>query len=479
MPGFKFDEPYPSDKELTKRSQRYPYKLAFFLKHGFHPHLFQFMFLTATTENNLTKQRHILAGRRGGKTLAKAWETATWCIEPRIFHWDTKGIDSDDPLWFWALGKNYKLIRPAYLTFQKVLRQCNLSSKEYKHNKSEMTFEFDNALLEFKSADDPDSLRGAGLDELWVDESAFIPNRDAWDVVYPSLADKDGLSSFTTTPDGRNWYYDEFFTEESINDPHMYVVQYRSADNPYLPKRVIEHYKARYHPLKFRQEFLASFDAMAGKDLSGDWLHYYSDADLPPRRDMEIYMGVDPAVGTTNGDRFVITVIGVHRTTGTVYLLEQNASRIPFPEQVDLIALYHQKYGPQVIGIESQAYQAVLAQQVARLTTLPPVMPMFAKGKKQDRIMAMSPLFKIAKVLISPKQKDFIDEWINYDGSMKKPSDDCLDSMEIALRTAGALLPIISDDPITQDNSLAGLDNKWRESLNKRDTYDEHMGSVW
>lgn len=479
MPEFKYGMALPSQKEMDARTKRYPYKLAFFLKHGFYPHLYQFMFYTATTNGNLTKQRHLLAGRRGGKTLGKAWESAAWCVEPSIYHWDTKGIHSDDAVWFWCLAKNYKLVRPALLTFHKVIKQCGLTTKEYKFNKTDFLFEFDNAMMEFRSADDPDSLRGPGLDEVWFDESAFVPNRDAWEAVSPALADKDGVSSFTTTPDGRNWYYDEFFTGEALEDEHAYRVQYRSADNPYLKKEVIEYYKKRYHPLKFKQEFLASFDAMAGKDLSGDWLHYYKDADLPPRTELDVYMGVDPAVGTTNGDRFVITVIGVHRSTGTVYLLEQSASRIPFPEQIDAIALHHQKWQPLIIGIESQAYQGVLVQQVNRLSTLPPVMPMFAKGKKVDRILAMSPLFKIAKVRVKPDQRDFIDEWINYDGSLTKPSDDCLDSMEIALRTAGALMPVVYDDPVTKDNSLSGLDNLWRESLNKKETYDEHMGSVW
>ena len=480
MPGFKYDMPYPDELELARRSNRFAYKMAFFLKHGYYPHLFQFMFHTATgPDDNLTLQRHLLAGRRGGKTLSAAWETAAYAIEPDIYRHDV-GKDHNDDLWFWCVAKNYKLTRPAYLTFKKVLNQIGLiPGKDYKHNKADLTFEFDRTLVEFKSADDPESLRGPGLDLLWIDEAAFIPDKQAWEVVFPALADKDGRAIFTTTPDGRNWYYDEFFNEEARADPEAYAVEYRSADNPHLPSKTIAHYKARYHPLKFKQEFMASFDAMAGKDLSGDWLFYYKDGDLPPRNMLDTYIGVDPAVGTTNGDRFVITVIGVARETGQVYLLDQHASRVPFPEQIDLISLYHQKWLPQIIGIESQAYQAVLSQQVARLSSLPPVVPMFAKGKKQDRIMSMSPLFKISKVKIKAEHKDFIDEWINYDSSMAKPSDDCLDSMEIALRAAGALMPIMVEDMPTKDNSLAGLNEAWLKSLDKTDTFDEHMGSIW
>lgn len=61
--------------------------------------------------------------------------------------------------------------------------------------------------------------RGPGLDLLWIDEAAFIPDKEAWEVVFPALADKDGRAVFTTTPDGRNWYYDEFFNEDARADP--------------------------------------------------------------------------------------------------------------------------------------------------------------------------------------------------------------------------------------------------------------------
>ena len=34
MPGFKYDMPYPDEEELARRSNRFAYKMAFFLKHG-------------------------------------------------------------------------------------------------------------------------------------------------------------------------------------------------------------------------------------------------------------------------------------------------------------------------------------------------------------------------------------------------------------------------------------------------------------
>ena len=113
---------------------------------------------------------------------------------------------------------------------------------------------------------------------------------------------------------------------------------------------------------------------------------------------------------------------------------------------------------------------------------MPPIVPIFAKGKKYERIMAMSPLFKIGKIRIKKDHKDFIDEWINYDASISNPRDDCLDSVEIALRTAGALLAeSFFDKPSVHDGGLPDwVLNDRPGSGKKEDRYiDEFMGSMW
>ena len=147
---------------------------------------------------------------------------------------------------------------------------------------------------------------------------------------------------------------------------------------------------------------------------------------------------------------------------------------------------WHMMHRPHLIGVESNAYQAVLAQQAARMANLPPVVPMLAKGKKQERILAMSPLFRVGKCRVQETDRDFINQWLNYDTTLKNPEDDCLDAVEIALRTAGALMPpatesltdfgfsLLPKGKSIEDWVKADLPGHYTEN-----TGDEHLGMEW
>ena len=490
MPNYSFkDDTMLAPKELEEILLRFPEKFGWFISNGYFPHYYQSLFHANNFDEQLTRFRHLVAGRRGGKTLSAAWEVLFYALYPEQFHKDAHGSNDKSPLWIWATSKDYKVLRPALLTLRKVITSSGMEiGKDVKENRGAMTFEFQNgSLIEFKSSDDPQSLRGAGLDILWMDEAAFIRSEEPWQVMRPALSDKQGLLITTTTPDGKNWFYDEFWSKDALKDNNQGRVEYRSIDNPYFPKREWEYTKQRYHPLLFAQEYMAAFDSMAGRDLAGDWLQYYTEEELPRNEDgslekMRVYVGVDPAVSMSGrGDRFVISVVGVSKRN-QVFLLEQYAAKIPFADQLEKIQEYHIKYNPDIIGIESNAYQAALVQQAERLPSMPPIVPIFAKGKKYERIMAMSPLFRIGKVRIKAEHRDFIDEWINYDASVSNPKDDCLDSVEIALRTAGALLgESFMDSPVGDSSGLPDWVLKDRPSdLSREDKYiDEYLGSMW
>lgn len=471
----------------------FPKKLYWFITHGYTPHEWQSVFHTATTDGKLTRFRHLVAGRRGGKTLSAAQEVIYYCQHTEEFHMDAHGVESSRPLWVWVLAKDHEVGFPARQAVQEALDKSGLRPhKDYRWNRTEKKIEFENGtLLQFKSADDPQSLRGAGLDILWIDEAAFIPTDEAFGVVSPALSDKIGLVITTTTPRGKNWFFKEFWGDLALSDPDQFRVEYTSIDNPYFTKSEWLRQKRMMHPILFKQEFMAAFNAMQGIELHGDWLHFYSVGD-PEKGEIRLptkdgsfqgrkFIGVDPASSLSDtADHFAMVLIGISADNTQGFLLDVYRERIAFPDQLDKIREWFLKYRPEYIGIESNAYQRVLAQQSARMEGLPPIVPVISKGKKWERILSMSPLFKIGKVRIHRSQVEFVNEWISYDSTKKNPDDDVLDATEIALSAAGVLLPAMT--PVDTTPNYKTLDEEaWAQvaaGKNRDIPYDSELGSM-
>ena len=457
MPGFKSSQGIEAVEPLIPEFvAQYPTKFWWFAEQMYRPHAWQILFHGAHYDDGrLLRMRHLVAGRRGGKTLSASWEVLFYALYPSEFHRDAHGIESSEPLWIWVLSKSYKTVRPALLTFLKVMRKAGLvKGRDYEYNKTERIIEFANGtLVEFKTADDPDNLRGPGLDILWIEEAAMLADDEAWNTVRPALSDTLGLLIATTTPKGRNWYWEEFW-KKLDGDPNQFRVEYMSIDNPHFKREEWEYALQTYHPLMFRQEYMGSFDAMAGVALSGEWLRYYvigtgsatftdDDITLVPKDGklgLRTFMAIDPATGEGEDD-FAMALIGIEEDFSQAYLLDTFKDRIPFPEQIDKIMEWHARYAPSLIGVEATAFQRVIVQQLTRLPGMPNVVPVFTRGKKEQRILAMSPLFRTGRVRIHRRHRDFIDQWISYDPSESKPKDDLLDAVEIALGIAGILLP--------------------------------------
>jgi len=468
------------------------------------PHTWQYLFHGADSGGKLRRFRHLVAGRRGGKTLSAAWEILFYALFPDQYHYDAHGRESNRPLWIWALAKDYQAGRPSLLTFITVLNAAGLvKDKDYKYNRAQQTFEFveSGTLVEFKTANDPQSLRGAGLDILWIDEAAFIPNEDAWNVVRSALGDKEGLMITTTTPWGENWFYEYFFTGDALKDEKQFRVEYTSIDNPYYPQAEWEYNRDHMHPVIFAQEHLASFKAMHGVSLNGEWLKYYvfgnpdtrtDDISVPrtdDQYDLKLYIGIDPAISISDSaDDFAMALIGVNEETGQVFLLDTYLGHIAFPDQLDKIQEWNLKWRPELIGIESNAFQMALAQMSARLEGFPNIVPVFSKGQrrgkvsaKNNRILAMSPLFKIGKVRVRREdQNDFIDQWVSFDAEKENQRDDLLDAVEIALGVANVLLPMAPHVAHFESEGTVDADAAERIRVMKRakEIYDPELGDM-
>lgn len=466
---------------------RYPLKIAWFLENGYKPNFYQLWGHCAQDDNGLLSRfRSNVAGRRGGKTLGSGWETAYYLIHPDQWWEDVRGFSNpgEDAHW-WGLAKDHTVGLPSRLMFRAILKQCGMvPGKDYKENLQEKYFTFKNGRIDFRSAEDPRSLVGAGLNGIWCDESGKIQTGEAWEIVRPCLSDKLGLGIFSTTPEGKNWFFKEFHAEDKLDHDDITRIQWRSLDNVYFPKSEWDKMYKEYHPIAFLREYMGSFDAFAGVELPGEWLEPFYTWDELPRIagrtgnkptdfDLDYYIGCDPAISMADtADFFALSVIGIPRGLASqAYLIESVNLHISFAEQLDLIRKYQSEYRPQYIGIENVAYQRVLVEQAMRLDNAPNVIGIPAPGTKPERIISMSPAFRVGKVKIRGDQKNFIDEWLNYDTTNKNAQDDVLDSVEIALRTAG----FINEDPIDlsgHERTVKTDDERLKDAIWKQQPHD-------
>lgn len=136
-----------------------------------------------------------------------------------------------------------------------------------------------------KSADNPDSLRGAGLDGVVFDECAYMDEAVWNEAIRPALADKQGWAVFISTPKvednkkiGDAWFRQIF--ERGLKKKNWSVWQRPTMDNPTIPAEEIEELRATMPELSFRQEIMAEFLNTSEGLFKREWFHYYqSDAE--------------------------------------------------------------------------------------------------------------------------------------------------------------------------------------------------------
>jgi PBSX family phage terminase large subunit len=128
-----------------------------------------------------------------------------------------------------------------------------------KFNQSELHATlFDGKEILFRSADNPERLRGPNLGWAGLDEAALM-NRNALDIMLGRLRLEPGNMWFTTTPKGRNHWLHEY-----IETGNVEVHRSRTMDNPHLPQAYIDSLKSQYSSAFYAQEVLGEFVDMGG-----------------------------------------------------------------------------------------------------------------------------------------------------------------------------------------------------------------------
>lgn len=157
----------------------------------------------------------------------------------------------------------------------------------------------------FRSADNPDRLRGPNIGWFWLDEAAMMPV-DTWNIMLGRLREAPGRAWITTTPRGDNWIYERWARNPL---PDYSVVRSSSRDNPFLPAGFVESLQAAYTTRFARQEVEGEFLL----DVPGAlWKRETLDASRinEARVFKRIVIGVDPKASAEAESETGIIVMG-------------------------------------------------------------------------------------------------------------------------------------------------------------------------
>jgi len=290
-----------------------------------------------------------------------------------------------------------------------------------------------------RSADNPDSLRGEGLDFVVMDECAFM-QREAWtEAIRPALSDRLGRALFISTPKGRNWFW-EIYQRGLQGDEGWQSWQFPTAANPFIQASEIEAARRDLPEIIFRQEYLAEFV----DDQGGVFRRVQEAAVLDPREPeagRQYIAGVDVA---SSVDYTVVSVLDVE-SKEMVYLDRFN--RVDYPVLIDRLAGVYRRYNLTSMTVEANSIgRPVIDELVKRGLAI--VAFTTTSATKQAVIQALQAAFEngVIRVLNNPI---LTGELLSFE-SKRAPSgsftysapdgmhDDCVMSLAIAWHAISA-----------------------------------------
>lgn len=131
-----------------------------------------------------------------------------------------------------------------------------------KKNQSELRVKLENlSAIQFKSGDNPDSLRSETLNGVIIDE-VRDQDPDLWSmVIQPMLRTTGGWGAFISTPNGYDHFFDIF--EAAKNNPRWQTFHAPSNCNPLFTQEELEDARENMSEAQFAQEIMAEFRDMS------------------------------------------------------------------------------------------------------------------------------------------------------------------------------------------------------------------------
>ncbi len=383
------------------------------------------------------RNKVLACGRRWGKT--KTGELA--CVEghgPRVGGY-RGAIDGGN---IWWIAPSYPIASMIWRSLKRSLKDCWVSKNE---NERRIVLPGDGS-ISVKSADNPDSLRGDGLDGAVLDEAAFMKH-EAWAAcIRPALSDRRGWAMFLTTPNGMNWFHDLW--QDVPHREGWARWQRPSGDNPLITPAEIQAARRDVGPYLFSQEYEAQFLITGGGLFKEAWFdhrhdrvgeHHYQLEGGPTLHldEMRRYATVDLATSLkTTADYTVIAVFG-RAPDGRLLLLEIDRARREGPDLVPAMASAVDRWGLSLVFVERAGFQLAIIQAAQRAGL--PVREIKPDRDKVARALPVTAALEGGRLLLprsAPWLEDLIAEHLAFPNGAH---DDQVDAVAYGLAASGEL----------------------------------------
>lgn len=290
----------------------------------------------------------VAAGRRCGKSRLAAWKLIIKALQtPNVTTFYVAPTQGQARDIMWSILE--ELAHP-------VTKSKHVNNMEFKL--------INGSRIALKGADRPDTMRGVSLEYLVMDEYADMKPQVWEEVLRPALADRKGDALFIGTPKGRNHFYDLFVYADKAEDSSYEGWHFTSYDNETLDPEEINLAKKSMSSFAFRQEFMASFEALGSEIFKEEWIMFDEE---PPEGDYYIAIDlagfVDSSSKSKANKRLDSTAISVVKVNERGWWVEEIIyGRWTLDKTAETIFNAVDKYRPISVGIERGiAKQAVMS----------------------------------------------------------------------------------------------------------------------
>ncbi len=313
--------------------------------------------------------------------------------------------------------------------------------------------------LQFKTAEETDSLRGESIDFAVVDEAAHLRDlQNLWELsLRPCLLDRKGHAWFISTPKGHNHFHD-LFARGRTDGKVWASFQFPSTANPYLDETELLEIGKDMPTLVKRQEIDAEFVQLTGAMFKREQVRILESEPAGVRwvRAWDLAFTTKTTSDYTAGVRVGMTA------DGCIVVADVARGRWEWPQAVRMIsdtALMdgiEVQQGIEVVAAQVGALQSLLADPMLAGLTFQPIQVHNDKVTRALPVIARCEQAKLA-IVRAAWNKEFLDELAAFpEGKHDDQCDAVSAAVGMIAQCSGPIATIIARPHSAREGFLGG-----------------------